>query len=102
MVQKYLDELSEIMERAIPQYVSSMSLQYKHFFSGAAAYVNDNIFCTHTPKGIAIKIPKEKRDKLLKSKRADTFLLIVMVVELCYHHQYRIVLDLYLFLVYVL
>ncbi|MCE7733951.1 MAG: TfoX/Sxy family protein [Candidatus Heimdallarchaeota archaeon] len=71
VVQKYLDELSIIISEAITDNISETDLQFKHFFSGAAAYVKDKIFCTYTPSGIAVKIPANERAKLITSKKGS-------------------------------
>jgi TfoX/Sxy family transcriptional regulator of competence genes len=36
----------------------------KHFFSGAAAYVDGDIFMTLTPVGLALKLPEGDRNAL--------------------------------------
>lgn len=48
---------------------SQTNLLVKHFFSGAAAYIDNKIFCTYTPKGIAVKLSKVKRENLITSKK---------------------------------
>jgi len=40
-------------------------LECKHFFSGAASFVNGKIFASLTPVGFALKLPKENIEKLL-------------------------------------
>ena len=69
VVQKYLDNLSKIVEAAIPADFSRTNLRYKHFFTGAAAYAYHKIFCTYTPNGIAIKLPRVEINKLIESKK---------------------------------
>lgn len=44
-----------------------VKLEYKHFFSGAALYVNGKSL---TPVGFAMKLPEESRNDLLKHKGA--------------------------------
>lgn len=65
MVQKYLEELTKIVNSTVSEDFSQENLRYNHFFNGAAAYVNDKIFCTYTPAGIAVKLPIAKRDNLI-------------------------------------
>lgn len=65
MVQKYLEELTKIVNSTVSEDFSQENLRYNHFFNGAAAYVNDKIFCTYTPAGIAVKLPADKRDSLI-------------------------------------
>lgn len=37
----------------------------KHFFSGAAAYVDSRIFATLTPHGLALKLPGPRCEELM-------------------------------------
>ena len=37
----------------------------KHFFSGAAGYIDENIFISLSPAGLALKLPKSECDVLL-------------------------------------
>ena len=71
MVQKYLDELSKIVNETVSKEFSQENIRYKHFFNGAAAYANDKIFCTYTPSGIAVKLPIEKRDNLIAMNKGS-------------------------------
>ena len=56
----------------VPRGTSTSALQdeadgiaCKHFFSGAAAYVDGHIFMSLTPVGLALKLPEEARDALV-------------------------------------
>lgn len=40
-------------------------LKVKHFFSGAAAYINGKICMSLTPVGLAMKLPEGDRNRLL-------------------------------------
>lgn len=71
MVQKYLDELSTIVNEVLSEDISKTNLQFKHFFTGAAVYANNKIFCTYTPSGIAVKIPSNERTKLIASNKGS-------------------------------
>ena len=70
MVKKYLEKLSSLIKKAVPNQLKSIKLECKHFFSGAALYANGKICATLTPKGFAIKIPENIRKKLLKESKA--------------------------------
>ena len=70
MTKEYLDSLSELMKRVAPSGFSHVTLEYRHFFSGAALYANGKICATLTPKGFAIKLPEKNREKLLKEGKA--------------------------------
>jgi len=70
MVKKYLDQLSELMEKIDSTKFKGIDLKCKHFFSGAAVYANGKICITLTPAGFAVKLPEKYRNKLLKNKDA--------------------------------
>jgi len=43
-----------------------IQLETKHFFSGAALYVNGRICASLTPAGFGLKLPADVRDQLIK------------------------------------
>ena len=68
MAKEYLEKLSAFIEEATVDYSENITLECKHFFSGAALYVEQRICITLTPVGLAIKLPEETREMLLKNK----------------------------------
>jgi TfoX/Sxy family transcriptional regulator of competence genes len=70
MAKEYLEKLSELTKRTSLKELKDIKLEVKHFFSGAALYVNGKICATLTPKGFAIKLPEKNREKLLKEGKA--------------------------------
>ena len=62
MAEPYLSDLRSIVTQTAP---SDVSVVCKHFFGGAAAYVEDRIFATLTPVGLAFKMADATRDALL-------------------------------------
>ena len=62
MAEPYLSELRAIVGTAGSW--SPDAISCKHFFSGAAAYVDGDIFMTLTPVGLALKLPKKDRTAL--------------------------------------
>ena len=70
MAKEYLEKLSGFVEEATSDGPENVSLECKHFFSGAALYAEERICISLTPVGLAIKLPENTRDKLLKSKKA--------------------------------
>ena len=70
MAKKYLEKLSTLIKKAVPNQLKSIKLECRHFFSGAALYANGKICVTLTPKGFAIKLPGKNIEKLLKEKKA--------------------------------
>lgn len=70
MTKEYLEKLSELTKWTSFSGFKEIKLEVKHFFSGAALYANGKICATLTPKGFAINLPKNIRDKLLKEGKA--------------------------------
>lgn len=59
MVEPYLTELRELV--AVADCLRRYDISCRHFFRGAAAYCDENIFMTLTPIGLAIKLSVEDR-----------------------------------------
>jgi len=57
MVTAPLTTLRSLLERAVSETEPGVKFECKHFFSGAAAYVNGRIFMTLTSVGLALKLP---------------------------------------------
>ena len=70
MSKKYFEKLSELIKQAKIGKSKNVKLEIKHFFSGAAVYVNSSICITLTPVGLAVKLPEKLRNKLIKQKDA--------------------------------
>lgn len=60
MAEPYLAELKKIIERLSCHHDEMNAVFCKHFFSGAAAYVDDHIFMSLSPVGLALKLPEEE------------------------------------------
>ena len=61
MAESYRRELRMLLEDV----AVDADIDCKHFFSGAAAYVDGRIFMTLTDAGLALKLPKLSRAKLI-------------------------------------
>ena len=59
MAEPYLTDLKVIIERLNALHPGVGIVSGKHFFSGAAAYVNDQIFMSISPVGLALKLPDD-------------------------------------------
>ena len=70
MAQIYLDKLSNMMAEIASEISQLKDLEIKHFFSGAAAYVDGRIFLSLTPAGFALKLPDGLRKELTRDKGA--------------------------------
>ena len=65
MVERYRFELEDIVDRFEVAQKMSVDIECRHFFSGAAAYADGRIFMSLSPAGLALKLPKAEREKLL-------------------------------------
>ena len=70
MAGQYKDELSGIIAGATRARYPQADLACKHFFSGAALYVNSRICISLTPAGLALKLSETDRTTLMKDHRA--------------------------------
>ena len=67
MAVEYFNKLSALIEALGLEPDVYLSLQVKHFFSGAALYTNDVICATLSPAGLAFKLPEKQVSELLRS-----------------------------------
>lgn len=65
MVEIYRRDLLLLIERVRPAKGLRNPIECKHFFGGAAGYVDGRIFVTLTPAGLALKLPDNRRAALL-------------------------------------
>ena len=65
MAEPYFERLSQIVSRFKPPLVDGVTLETKHFFSGAALYANGKICASLSPAGFAVKLPAETRQGLI-------------------------------------
>ena len=70
MAKEYLERLSAFIETSTAGGNKNIHLECKNFFSGAALYAENRICISLTPVGLAIKLPEEIKNKLLKDKKA--------------------------------
>ncbi len=66
MAEPYLRDLQDLLAAAAPKGGRVVTVTCKHFFSGAAAYVDGHIFMSFTPVGLALKLPEAARADLGK------------------------------------
>ena len=66
MVDSYLHELRSILDAAVTDPRRSATIECRHFFSGAAAYIDGRIFMSLTPAGLALKLSASDRAALLE------------------------------------
>ena len=65
MAEPYLTELRALLEDLSKKFEDADSVTCKHFFSGAAAYFNGQIFMSLSPVGLAFKLPEEHVQNVL-------------------------------------
>ena len=70
MATQYVEKLNALLDALKPTLPRGKSIDIKHFFGGAAAYIDGRIFMSLTKVGLALKLPEEDRVRLLRSKRA--------------------------------
>jgi len=70
MAKEYLEKLSIFIDMVAATCAEETSLECRHFFSGAALYVNNKICTTLTPGGLAIKLPESTRTNLFRNNQA--------------------------------
>ena len=56
MAQPYLDELTALIQASSLANVDAAPIDCRHFFSGAAAYVQGQVFALFTPVGLSLKL----------------------------------------------
>jgi len=70
MAKLYFEKLSNLLKEIDLQSENFVQMETKHFFSGAAFYV-DNIICASwSPVGLAFKLPETDVKKLLRKGMA--------------------------------
>jgi len=70
MAKLYLEKLSAMVEGVTSGAFKNVNIECKHFFSGAALYANNRICISLTPVGLALKLPEELKNSLLKTNEA--------------------------------
>ena len=73
MAQPYLERLSQIVSGFRPLSTDSVTLETRHFFSGAALYADGLICASLSPAGFAIKLPSEIRQSLIDDGEGREF-----------------------------
>ncbi len=73
MAEPYFERLSQIMSGFSPLLISGVTLETKHFFSGAALYANGKICASFSPAGFAIKLPSEISKRLISDGEGKEF-----------------------------
>ena len=65
MAEPYLTRINELIGRLALEVDVAAAVSSRHFFSGAAAYIDGKIFMTLTPVGLALKLPQADCSSLI-------------------------------------
>jgi TfoX/Sxy family transcriptional regulator of competence genes len=77
VAEPYRERLSQMVGRLEMPQASGVTLESKHFFSGAALYANGKICASLSPAGLAIKLPAELRRRLIEQSQGGEFRFFV-------------------------
>ena len=66
MAGAYVETLRGLLAPTIAALPSGVSVEIKHFFSGAAAFANRRICISLTTIGLAMKLPEDARARLME------------------------------------
>ncbi len=67
MAKEYLEKLSSLINELKIETEINSSIEVKHFFSGAALYINGSICVSWSPVGLAFKLSENEVSKLFDS-----------------------------------
>lgn len=70
MAKLYWEKLSKLVSDLNLEEEIGWPVEVKHFFSGAALYVNETICASWTPVGLAFKLPQDEVDALIAAGEA--------------------------------
>jgi hypothetical protein len=70
MAKEYLEKLAKLLEELNLEHEITLRMEVKHFFSGAALYVNGTICVSLSPVGLAFKLPDLEVENLISKGRA--------------------------------
>ena len=68
MSNKYLDEITKLLEQVHPRLSQTYQLKFRNCFGAVAGYIDGNIFISYGKFGIALKLSKDVLDDLFKEK----------------------------------
>ena len=73
MAEPYLERLSQMVAGLEPLQIRGVTIEWKHFFSGAALYANGKICASLGPVGFALKLPEDQRRALISEGKGEQF-----------------------------
>ena len=73
MAEPYLEQLSHIADRLGTILYEKVTLETKHFFSGATLCANGRTCAILGPAGLAVKLPPQPKQSLIKEGKGREF-----------------------------
>jgi TfoX/Sxy family transcriptional regulator of competence genes len=70
MAKEYFEKLSNLISELSIEDETAAPLEVKHFFSGAALYVDGTIRATWSPVGMAFKLGESEANQLINNGKA--------------------------------
>jgi hypothetical protein len=70
MAKVYFEKLSQLADKLKLNNETDLNIEIKHFFSGAALYINHSICVSWSPVGLAFRLPDDKVHSLIKNGKA--------------------------------
>ncbi len=70
MAKAYYEKLSSLLMELDLKKEVTKPMEVKHFFSGAALYVDQTISASWSPAGLAFKLPEQEVENLINSGKA--------------------------------
>ena len=71
MAEPYLSQLSDLVDELGLDQRTQFVLECRHFFGGAALYIDGMICASLTPVGLALKLPEPSREALFEDGRGS-------------------------------
>jgi TfoX/Sxy family transcriptional regulator of competence genes len=65
MAKEFVEKLGVLLAPTLAALPAGVTVEIRHFFSGAAAYADNRISISLTPAGLAMKLAEDGRAKLL-------------------------------------
>ena len=70
MQNKYLENITALLEQARPKLSTTHQLEFKNVFGAVGGYANGHIFISYGRFGIALRLPPKVLEILFKEKNA--------------------------------
>ncbi|MBL4827366.1 MAG: hypothetical protein JKY66_06585 [Spongiibacteraceae bacterium] len=70
MAKEYFQKLSDLIDELKIENTLSSAVEVKHFFSGAALYIDGTLCVSWSPVGLAFKLPGNESETLITKGKA--------------------------------